>query len=589
MPDVARGIETKCTGPFEDHSHSHGAPDTFVRQNEPPLGPSPHGVGDGLRSEVVRLTQELVRINSGPDNLVAGENAVIDRMAAYASEAGLEVERTETVNGKAVLVVSLPGKSAESVGFVHHSDVVQPEGQWKMGEPFSGAIVNDEAGRESIVGRGTVDTKGPAVQVLVALKHLKQQGFQPERSLKLFMFPDEEFGGKDGAHHVSRKLPSLIQDVRYWVVEGSGIMSPEFVGGILGAKDVPYLAVAQKYTIPMQLSLKEPCSPDQAVRKTQAALDRADEFIEKRDWTYLGSKAESKEAMRRMGRAVGGFKGFLIKHFWNTGFMRKRMGKGNAAANRTDFCKTDFFLSNNAAGKTQGPNVKPSSATMILKTDQDLARLRESAGPDFQVEPVVPGVVRLTLPQENYHGGNHGSTADRDQDAVDVTNRAMKRLGPVEVLDVFTSKSAHEASLDPGAPVTSRVTLDLRVAVDENPREIVRELGNVVGSDFELKPLMGPEEWGAKVRRLSSRSPLFQAAEAATRNVYGQDTPVLFGNTTASNDTRFLMEANPNSETLTFVPVLYTRHGAHGPDEAVTTRSLQQGVDWVVDLMKRLA
>jgi hypothetical protein len=59
--------------------------------------------------------------------------------------------------------------------------------------------------------------------------------------------------------------------------------------------------------------------------------------------------------------------------------------------------------------------------------------------------------------------------------------------------------------------VTSKVTLDLRVAVDENPKDIIAKLNSVIGSEFELKPLMGPEELDAKVRRLNSNSPLFVA------------------------------------------------------------------------------
>ncbi|CAN0376120.1 unnamed protein product, partial [Phaeothamnion confervicola] len=118
----------------------------------------------------------------------------------YSQEAGLQTQRFETVNGKPMLIVTLPGSDpqAGSLGFVHHSDVVEPEGEWKMGKPYSADIVKDEAGRESIVGRGTIDTKGPAVQVLVAMKHLKETNQTPKQTVKLFVFPDEETGGKDG-------------------------------------------------------------------------------------------------------------------------------------------------------------------------------------------------------------------------------------------------------------------------------------------------------------------------------------------------------------------------------------------------------
>jgi acetylornithine deacetylase/succinyl-diaminopimelate desuccinylase-like protein len=506
------------------------------------------------------------------------------------------------VNGRQLLVVTLPGRDpgAGSVGFVHHADVVQPEGEWKLGEPFSAKLTQDAEGREVMVGRGTLDTKGPTAQILVAMKHLKESGQTPERTVKLFVFPDEEFGGKEGAWLLSRRQPELFRDVRYWVTEGSGVFSPEMVGGMLGPEKVPYLAVAQKFTIPMQLKSKAHPTADAAVRATQGALARADEYIEGREWTFLGSKSETRESMRRLGEAVGGMKGFLIKHFWNFGFMRKRMGKSNVAANRSDFCKTDFYLQSNPAGKAQGSNIKPSSATLKLELQlqgadraQALHRMQQAVGSALRVVDDEQGL-RLTLPQENYHGGNHGSTADRDQDAIDVTLRgldqarqALKKKGwddQLQVLDVYTSKNGPGA--ENSGPASTVVTLDFRVAVGEDPKTVMNGLKRAVGEGFELTPLFAEGEWDARVRRLSHQSPLFKAAEASSQAIYGGN--VLFGNTTASNDTRFLMEANPQSETLTFTPVVYTRNGAHGPDEAISVRGLQQGVDWLVDFMRRV-
>ena len=606
LPSLVSPPLIKCASPLGDVPHVHSDSYHPTARAEAPLPPSVVGVSDKLRDEVVSLTQSVVQVNSGPDNLVAGENEVVTRLVAYAKEAGLDSQRFETVNGKPMLIITLPGTDpkAGSVGFVHHSDVVPPEGEWKMGAPYSGAIVNDEMGRLSMVGRGTIDTKGPAVQVLVAMKHLKETGSVPKETVKLFVFPDEETGSKDGAWLLSRKQPELFKDIKHWIVEGSGVFAPEFLAGMLGEKDVPYLAVAQKYTIPMQMELKNPTSADEAVHKTIDALDRADKYIEKRDWSYLGDPKETKEAMKRMGKAMGGFKGFLVRHLYKTHLMQKRMGTGNAAANRSDFCKTDFFLSNNSSGQTEGPNVKPSSASMILNLDlvglereQALERMRKAAGKDMQVTQLEGQAVKLSLPQQNYHGGNHGSTADRANDAVDVTARALKNIekdfgshglaGKLKVVDVFTSKSQHEPSAA-ADKVSSKVTLDLRIAVGEEPNKVIADLQQQVGSEFTIRPLAGPEQMDAHVRRLSHKSPLFQAAESSIKNVYGKDTNVLFGNTTASNDTRFLMDINPECDALTFVPVLYPRHGAHGPDEAVTINSLKQGVDWIVDVLQRL-
>ncbi len=578
---------------------------SFVPAARPLAAAVPGDRFEVTKQEVIGLTQALVRIDSSPANSVPGQNQVVDLMADYARQAGLEVDRFETVNGKPMLIVTLPGSnpSLGAAGFVHHGDVVPVEGEWKLGQPFSGDLTRDEHGREVLVGRGSVDTKGPAAQILVAMKGLKESGQQLERSMKLFIFPDEETGGKDGAWHMARNAPEKLRDVQYWVVEGSGILSPEMLNGIDTDRNLPYLAMAQKYTLPMQLELKTPVSADQAVHKTLDALKRLDEHLDSGEWVCLQDHAESDESFNRLGHAVGGFKGWMIRNFWDWKFMQKRMGPSLAAANRSDACKTDFYLSSNAAGNVEGPNVKPSSATVVFTLDLDgqdrakaLKRMRDAAGEGFVVEELEGKLVQLRLPQESYHGGNHGSTADREQDAIDRTYKAvgqveksLRRKGwgdKLKVADFYTSKSKH-APITSGDPVTSKVTLDLRVAVGDDRQKVIREIQETVGPEFTLRPLSAPEEADANVRRLRSDSPLFQAAQAASHEIYG-DTLILFGNTTSSNDTRFLQDVNPNSETLTFVPVVYTEHGAHGPDELVTVDSLVSGVDWTAELMQRL-
>jgi acetylornithine deacetylase/succinyl-diaminopimelate desuccinylase-like protein len=560
--------------------------------------------------EVIALTRAMVRIDSSSKNRVAGENAVVEVAETYAREAGLQTERIPTVNGRQLLVVTLPGQRPElgSVGFVQHSDVVDIEGEWKLGGPFSGDIATDEHGRQVMVGRGTIDTKGPTAQVLVAMKQLKQSGRLPDRPLQLFLFPDEETGGSEGANYLAKNQPELFQDVRYWVVEGSGILSKENLKSVGNIKtDVPYIAMAQKYSTPLQVVLKNATDPTRAISKAMDALDRLDQHIEDREWTFLGDKDETKESFRRFGKVVGGFKGFMLKNFWWSGFVQKRMGPELAATNRTDFAQTDFYLSDNPAARTDGTNTKPSSTTAVLKIDLDpdnrakaIATIRKAVGEAFRVEEIDDrGHVTVTLPQENYDGTFHGSIADRDRDAINRLNRALDKAknklwwkgwaNETSVVDYYTNKSQEDPSQpEQRDPVTAHVTLDLRVAVGEDVHDVLAELQSVLGDEFELKTLSGDQVGEAYVRRLSSKSELFRAAEDAIEHTYGQDTPILFGNTTASNDVRYLTRVSPRSETLTFVPVLNTEHGAHGHDESVTLESLTSGVDWTVRFMEQI-
>lgn len=602
----------------EEHSHSH--PET------PSDGFTPTGQAaqpSGLASpseaksdkkiaydEVIELTRAMVRIDSTSKNRVPGENAVVAVAESYAREAGLETQRIPTVNGRQLLVVTLPGKNPElgSVGFVQHSDVVDIEGEWKFGGPFSGDITKDEHGREIMVGRGTIDTKGPAAQVLVAMKQLKKAGKTPERPIQMYLFPDEESGGTQGAHYLAKHQPELFENVRYWVVEGSGIMSKENLKSVGNIKtDVPYIAMAQKYSTPVQVILKNETDPNQAISKTLAALDRLDEHIEDREWSFLGDKSETKESFRRFGKVVGGFKGWMLKNFWWSGVVQKKMGPELSATNRTDFSQTDFYLSDNPAARTDSSNTKPSSTTAVLNIDLDpetrekaIATIRKAVGKDFVVKSLDDkGNVSVTLPQESYDGTFHGSIADRERDAINRMNRALDKAqaklwwkgwaDETKVVDYFTNKSNEDPSQpDTREPVKAHVTLDLRVAVGEDVKKVLAELQGVLGDEFELKELGGEETSDAFVRRLSSKSELFRAAEDAILDTYGPQTPVLFGNTTASNDVRHLTKASPKSETLTFVPILNTEHGAHGHDESITIDSLTSGVDWTVRFIEQI-
>jgi acetylornithine deacetylase/succinyl-diaminopimelate desuccinylase-like protein len=437
------------------------------------------------------------------------------------------------------------------------------------------------------------------------MKDLKQRGVQPARGVQLFVFPDEETGGREGAHLLSKMRPEKFANVRYWVVEGSGIMAKETLANVGNVKtDAPYIAVAQKYSLPLQMELNTPASADEAVSKSLDALQNLDNYIGGRDWSHLGNDDESHEAYRRLGNLVGGFKGWVLRHFWHTRFVQNRMGPEVAAANRTCFTKTDFYLSGNPSGGVQGPNVKPSSASVVLdvqlsgkQRDKALAAIKDAAGDAFTVQPLAGTLITVTLPQDQYRGGNHGSIPNPREDAVDRTSQALLRIrrkmdrkgwgDNVKVADVYTSKST-PSTLPGSGPVTAKVTLDLRVAIDDDRQQILDEVQQAVGAGVTLRPLIGPEEMDAQVRRLTTSSPLFQAAEQSIRETYGAETPVIFGNTTASNDVRFLMSVSPQSEALTFVPVLYTENGAHGPDEAVTVDSLKQGVDWTERLIEKL-
>lgn len=81
-------------------------------------------------------------------------------------------------------------QSEEYMGIFSHIDVVTVDGadRW-IQPPFSGEI---QDGR--MYGRGTLDNKGPTLAVLYAMKRLKDQGFNPQKGIRLVIGGDEESG-----------------------------------------------------------------------------------------------------------------------------------------------------------------------------------------------------------------------------------------------------------------------------------------------------------------------------------------------------------------------------------------------------------
>jgi succinyl-diaminopimelate desuccinylase len=123
--------------------------------------------------EVVRLTQELVRIPSvfRPDLAGANEERVALFVADYLRNMGLQVFYEEVVPGRPnVIAFYDSGRPGKTLLFEAHTDVVT-EGDrdaWSY-DPFGGTI---SGGR--IYGRGSCDTKGNLAAAICAVKAIQR-------------------------------------------------------------------------------------------------------------------------------------------------------------------------------------------------------------------------------------------------------------------------------------------------------------------------------------------------------------------------------------------------------------------------------
>ncbi|NQF12799.1 M20 family metallopeptidase [Brevibacillus sp. HB1.3] len=142
--------------------------------------------------EVVRLTQELVRIPSvfRPDQAGANEERVALFVADYLRNMGLQVIYEEVVPGRPnVIAFYDSGRPGKTLLFEAHTDVVTEgdRGAWSY-DPFGGTI---SGGR--IYGRGSCDTKGNLAAAICAVKAI-QRSKQSFTGKILLCIPCDEEG-----------------------------------------------------------------------------------------------------------------------------------------------------------------------------------------------------------------------------------------------------------------------------------------------------------------------------------------------------------------------------------------------------------
>ncbi|MDF2681050.1 MAG: peptidase [Brevibacillus sp.] len=141
--------------------------------------------------EVVRLTQELVRIDSvyRPEQPGANEERVALFVADYLRKMGMQVFYEEVVPGRPnVIAFYDSGRPGKTLLFEAHTDVVT-EGDrdaWSY-DPFGAAI---SGGR--IYGRGSCDTKGNLAAAICAVKAIQRSKQEFTGKILLCIPCDEE-------------------------------------------------------------------------------------------------------------------------------------------------------------------------------------------------------------------------------------------------------------------------------------------------------------------------------------------------------------------------------------------------------------
>ncbi|MBT2582563.1 dipeptidase PepV [Planococcus sp. ISL-109] len=142
------------------------------------------------KDELLSELQELIAIPS-----VLSEDGSLD--APYGTEVRKALdwflEKGERAGFKAKNVANVAGhleigEGQELLGILGHVDVV-PAGDGWTKDPFGGEIADGK-----LYGRGAIDDKGPTIAAWMALKMVKDAGFDFKRRVRLIIGTDEESG-----------------------------------------------------------------------------------------------------------------------------------------------------------------------------------------------------------------------------------------------------------------------------------------------------------------------------------------------------------------------------------------------------------
>ena len=176
---------------------------------------------EGIDSEVVDLVSELIRIDSTNygDGSGPGEREVAEYTQAKLIEVGIDAELyTTTSSHRAGVVARIAGTNPERNALLAHGhlDVVPAVGDWQ--HPAFGGEIHDGM----LWGRGAVDMKDGNGILLATVRAWQRAGVKPERDIVLLFLPDEEAGGRHGAHWLVDNRPDIFHNVSEAVGEVGG-------------------------------------------------------------------------------------------------------------------------------------------------------------------------------------------------------------------------------------------------------------------------------------------------------------------------------------------------------------------------------
>ena len=175
-----------------------------------------------MQESAISILRDLIRIDTSNDGTGDGPGEILaaEYVVESLREVGYDPELITTTSGRrAGVALRIPGVDPQRPGLLLHGhlDVVPAiASDWTI-PPF-GAEVHEGM----VWGRGAVDMKDMDAMILSILREWAHTGFRPPRDIVVLFTPDEEAGGRHGAHWLVENRPDLFTGVSEAVGEVGG-------------------------------------------------------------------------------------------------------------------------------------------------------------------------------------------------------------------------------------------------------------------------------------------------------------------------------------------------------------------------------
>ncbi len=259
---------------------------------------------DGMKDELIKATQEVVRIKSVADDekpgmpFGEGVEKALDKALEIAANLGFKTHREE----EGYYGYAEYGEGEDYVAVLGHMDVV-PEGDSWIHPPY-GAEIHDE----KMFGRGTLDDKGPIMAALFGLKAIKDLNMKISKKVRIIFGTNEERGSSE-MHVYNKKekgpVAGFTPDAMYPVINAEKGIRRIHVVKPLSACDCGIAIKSIKGGL-MPNMVPDKCEVVIATKDTEMIIKAVEEFAAKTGYSIKAEIVNGDVFIRTVGVSAHG-------------------------------------------------------------------------------------------------------------------------------------------------------------------------------------------------------------------------------------------------------------------------------------------